>query len=389
MNILLAFDKFKDSMTATRACEAAESGIRSALGRKVSVDHAPLTDGGEGFCRILTEAAEGYLEYHPVTGPIGEELDAPIGWVEADRLTDDARHLWGDTAGRIAVIEMASVAGLEQLPFSHRHPSHCTTCGVGELIRIAVAEEADAILLGIGGSATSDLGIGALESMGLRLVNNQNTYPSDWPGVEAIDGKLDFDPPPIHIACDVSNPLLGPRGAAAIYGPQKGLKPEEIEPFDAEAGRMAALLCRHFNQPESLAATPGCGAAGGIGFGLKVACGATFVPGFELVAAWLNLPAKVARADLILTGEGKFDLSSLSGKGPYALLLAARESEKPAILLAGMLDDEVREKLGRDFPQTRAVAITPKQMPLEEALLRGPENLELQVHTALLKITDP
>ena len=389
MNILLAFDKFKDSMAATRACEAAESGIHSALEGNVSVDHAPLTDGGEGFCRILTEAADGYLEYHPVTGPIGEELDAPIGWVEADCLTDEARHLLGDTAGRIAVIEMASVAGLEQVPFSHRHPRHCTTRGVGELIRVAVAEEAGAILLGIGGSATSDLGLGALESMGLRLNNTAGTYPSDWPQVEAINGELELDPPPIHIACDVSNPLLGEKGAAAIYGPQKGLKLEEVESFDAEAGRMATLLCRHFDQPENLAATPGCGAAGGIGFGLKVACGAIFVPGFELVAAWLNLSAKVARADLVFTGEGKFDRSSLSGKGPYALLLAARASKKPAILLAGTLDDEIREKLARDFPQTRAAAISPKQMPLEEALQRGPENLELQVHTALLKLTEP
>lgn len=373
-------------MTATRACEAAESGVRSALGAQVGVEHAPLTDGGEGFCRILTEAADGYIEYHPVTGPTGEEIDAPIGWVESDSLSGDAKQRLGQPRGRIAVIEMASVAGLEQVPVPQRHPGHCTTCGVGELIRIAAAEDAGAILLGIGGSATSDLGLGALESMGLRLGSAGITYPADWPTIEAIDGALDFQPPAIHIACDVSNPLLGPNGAAAVYGPQKGLRPEEIEPFDAEARRMAQLLCRHFNRREDLPAAPGCGAAGGIGFGLKAACGASFVPGFELVSSWLDLPARLGRADLVLTGEGKFDRSSLSGKGPYALLQAAHKASKPAILLAGIFDDAARQALKENFSGVEAFAITPKQMPLEEALMRGAENLELQVHSALLKL---
>lgn len=386
MRILTAFDKFKDSMTATRACEAAESGIRSALGDAAEVKHAPLTDGGEGFCRILTEAADGHIEYYPASGPLGDEIDAPIGWVEEGKLSTGV-HLHAEgLKGRIAIIEMASVAGLEQVPFTQRHPHHCSTRGVGELIRIAVAKKADAILLGIGGSATSDLGLGALESMGLRFEGAKDILPKNWPRVTGLKGRLDFNIPPIYIARDVDNPLLGPHGAAAIYGPQKGMLANEVKSFDAQAKRMAKLLCQQMNQPETLMAIPGCGAAGGIGFGLKVACEAKFVPGFELVEAWLNLPEKIAWADLILTGEGKFDLSSLSGKGPYALLLAARENKKAALLLAGALDTMTAHKLRNDFPQTRAYAISPECMELNDALARGPENLELTVFSAVNEI---
>ncbi len=386
MNILVAFDKFKDSMTANRAGEAAEAGIRQTLGGDPIVHQAPLTDGGEGFCRILTEAGEGYVEYHPVTGPLGEELDAPLGWVEASALCFGAREQLCRIDGRIAIIEMASVAGLEQVPFHLRHPRHCTTRGVGELVRIAVAENASAILIGIGGSATSDLGLGALESMGLRFNGTEAITPSAWPGITTLSGQIEFNCPPIFIACDVANPLLGTDGAAAIYGPQKGLGADEVETFDRETGRMAALLCEHFAQPESLMRTPGCGAAGGLGFGLKVACGATFLAGFALVEAWLDLPVKIQEADLILTGEGKFDRSSLSGKGPYALLCAARKASKPSLLFAGAIDPATATTLVRDFPNCRAHAISPTGMPLDDALTRGPENLELSVRSALLDL---
>lgn len=383
MNILIAFDKFKDSMTATLAGDAAEAGIRSALSGTAAVRHAPLTDGGEGFCRILVESADGYIEYHPVTGPLGEEVDAPLGWVETKNLSEKTAELLGGARGRIAIIEMASVAGLEQVPLTSRHPAHCTTRGVGELIRIAVAGQADAILLGVGGSASSDLGLGALESLGLGIEGAPNSLPMNWTKITGFSGAPDLKAPPVFIACDVDNPLLGPRGAAAVYGPQKGLKEAEISAFDAGAKRMAARLCDYFGTPLAMIHTPGCGAAGGIGFGLKLALGANFVPGFQLVEAWLDLPGKVAWADCILTGEGKFDLSSLSGKGPFALLAAARNTNKPAFLLAGAIDPEARTALAEKFPQIKAYSISPPAMPLDEALTRGPENLELQVHTAL------
>ena len=160
---------------------------------------------------------------------------------------------------------MASAAGLEQVPPEHRHPKNCTTRGVGNLIRIAVAEEASAILIGIGGSATSDLGLGALEAMGLKFCESGQITPAQWPSLETISGQIELDVPPIYIACDVDNPLLGTMGAAAVYGPQKGLAADEIEAFDDTSAKVATKLCEFFNKPSSAMKTPGSGAAGGIG----------------------------------------------------------------------------------------------------------------------------
>jgi len=383
MHILAAFDKFKDAMPADRACDAALSGARAALGESHTLIRAPLTDGGEGFCPILTNAANGHIEYHKVCGPLGEEIEAPLGWVDLSRIPESARKYLGAKNGKLAIIEMASVAGLEQVPAAQRHPGHCTTRGVGELIRIAVAEEADAILLGIGGSATSDLGLGALEALGLEFCPSGQVTPAQWSAIEQIQGNIELNIPPIYIACDVDNPLLGTQGAAAVYGPQKGLVPNEIEAFDDASARVAKRLCHFFNQPESLLKTPGSGAAGGIGFGLNVACGAEYVPGFELVTAWLDLTSKIRDADLVLTGEGKFDTSSLAGKGPYALLAAAYSSDTSAILLAGLAEEEAAQSVRERFPGTAVYSITPEGTPLPQALKSAPEFLTQKVTEVL------
>jgi glycerate kinase len=254
---------------------------------------------------------------------------------------------------------------------------------VGELIRIAVAEDADAILLGIGGSATSDLGLGALEALGLEFCPSAQITPAQWSAVEQIKGKIELDVPPIYIACDVDNPLLGARGAAAVYGPQKGLTFGEIEPFDDASARVAKLLCQFFKQPESRLKVPGSGAAGGIGFGLNVAFDSEYVPGFELVTAWLDLATKIQEADLVLTGEGKFDQSSLAGKGPYALLAAAYSSDTNAILLAGLAQEDAAQTVRDRFPGTAVYSITPEGTPLPEALKSAPDLLKLKVTEVL------
>jgi glycerate kinase len=384
MNVLAAFDKFKDSMPAGRACDAALAGALNALGEPLTMTRAPLTDGGEGFCPILTEAAGGYMEHHTVCGPLGDEIEAPLGWVELARIPKHARKFFGAEKGKLAIIEMASTAGLEQVPSSQRHPGHCTTRGVGELIRIAVAEEADAILLGIGGSATSDLGLGALEALGLDFCPSGQVTPAQWGAIDTIGGRIELDVPPIYIACDVDNPLLGVRGAAAVYGPQKGLAAEEIEAYDEASARIAKKLCTFFKQAESTMKIPGSGAAGGIGFGLNVAFGAAYVPGFELVTAWLDLTAKIQEADLVLTGEGKFDVSSLAGKGPYALLAAAYSSDTPAILLSGLAMEDAAKIVRERFPGTAVYSITPEGTPLPQALQSAPEFL-MQKVTEVLK----
>lgn len=376
MKLLAAFDKFKDSMSAAAACKAAARAAHEVFGDTVVVTETPLTDGGEGFCPILTYAAAGHINRHLVCGPLGNELKAPIGWVEAEKLPETARQQLGNPSGQLAIIEMASAAGLEQVPAERRHPKHCTTYGVGQLIRIASENGADAILLGIGGSATSDLGLGALEALGLEFPNVAQITPEGWPCVHSINGHVGLKIPPIYIACDVDNPLLGPNGAASIYGPQKGLRPIELPAFDAEASRLAGLLCDYFNQSQSLIDEPGSGAAGGIGFGLKVACGANYVAGFSLVKAWLDLDRKVAQADLVLSGEGRIDRSSLSGKGPYALAASAHAANKPCILLAGKVDADAADSLHQRFPRCQVFSITPDQLNLAEALVKGAHNLQ-------------
>jgi glycerate kinase len=383
MKILAAFDKFKDAMPAGMACDAALSGALEALGEPLTLSHAPLTDGGEGFCPILTQAASGYMEHHKVSGPLGEEVDSPLGWVNLEQIPESACKLLGSKKGKLAIIEMASVAGLEQVPNAQRHPKHCTTRGVGELIRIAVAEEADAILLGIGGSATSDLGLGALEALGLQFCPSGQVTPAQWPAIEQIEGSIELTVPPIYIACDVDNPLLGTRGAAAVYGPQKGLKPDEIEAFDGASERVAKQLCEFFKQPECTLRASGSGAAGGIGFGLNVAFGSNYVAGFELVTAWLDLSSKIKEADLVLTGEGKFDNSSLAGKGPYALLAAAYSSDTSAILLAGLAEEEAAQTVRNRFPGTAVYSITPEGTPLAQALKLAPDFLKQKVNEVL------
>lgn len=375
-------------MTAAAACQAASTGIHTALGDSTTITEAPLTDGGEGFCSILTNSANGTIEQHVVSGPLGEPISAPLGWVDTQALSIPTNAFLPFEGTRLAVIEMASVAGLEQVPSERRHPRNCTTKGVGELICLAIASGADAILIGIGGSATSDLGLGALDALGIHTIAQtgqpiSDTTPEQWPLVQAFSGKIDLELPPIFIACDVDNPLLGPRGAAAIYGPQKGLAPSEIEPFDELSGVLATKLCAHCQQSTKLMGLPGSGAAGGLGFGLKVACGAAYVPGFDLVMAWLDLKSKVLEADLVLTGEGKFDQSSLAGKGPYALLEEAHRCGKQSIVFAGAIDAVAVDRVRELFARSDAYTITPENCPLPEALAYGARNLEVKVSAVI------
>jgi glycerate kinase len=243
------------------------------------------------------------------------------------------------------------------------------------LIRTASELGAGAVLLGIGGSATHDLGLGALSALGFEFRGADGAkirppVPAQWPRLTRIEGALYPSIPPIRIACDVSNPLLGPRGAAAVYAPQKGLLPEDFERLEAATARMAALLIAASGASPNLPKLPGAGAAGGISFGLMAAAGALVLPGFELVSAWLNLEARVASADLVVTGEGRFDESSSEGKGPGAVAAQARRLGRPAHVFAG----EIRGKSAAHLH-----AITPEGMPLDRALREARANLTAEV----------
>jgi glycerate kinase len=366
MRVLVAFDKFKDALTAPEACIAAAAALR-AKHPGWQLDLCPLTDGGESFTELLCQKLGERIETIEARGPRGGKVAAPVGFISAFALPTAARTHLGAT-GTLAVVGMASASGLMRLPRVERNPWHTTTAGTGDLLRFAAHEKADAILLGVGGSATNDLGLGALAALGMRFLDESGQsiepIPAHWSRIVRIAGSVSL--PPVFIACDVTNPLLGPSGATATFGPQKGLPRAEVPALEAQALRIAGLLCDHCGRSRSMADTPGAGAAGGIAFGLMVAAGATLVSGSDLVSAWFDLPARLGAADLVLTGEGRFDATSLGGKGPGAIAAEARRLGKSVHVFAGSLG--VPTDAGHH-------AITPAGMSLTEALPRTGELL--------------
>ncbi len=378
MRVLFAFDKFKDSLSAREACTLAASALRERHSDWI-LDVCPLSDGGEGFSEILTAAAGGEVRTETVTGPRESRVSASFGLVSLERIPAAARALLPPLAGRsgpakVAVIDMASASGLALLKTEDRDLWHTTTVGTGELIRRASELGAAAILLGVGGSATHDLGLGALGALGLEFQTARGErifppFPARWRDISRIGGNVHASIPPIRIACDVSNPLLGPRGAAATYGPQKGLRPADLSRLDHESARLALMLCSQCGRPDALMETPGAGAAGGISFGFMTAAGAQLVPGFELVSAWLDLETKLAAADLVITGEGRFDDSSLDGKGPGAVAARALALGKTVHVFAG-------SATAKNPPANLVLrSITPTGVPLEQALSQAAHNL--------------
>jgi glycerate kinase len=383
MRVLAAFDKFKDSVSAPAACEAAAVAV-AGLGAAWSVDSCPMSDGGEGFADALTRAAGGHTMTATVTGPRGAQTPCSFGVVEAATIPGAARELLGlgPAMDRLAVLDMASASGLALLKPELRDPMLASSEGTGELI-LAAAAGADAILLGVGGSATSDFGLGAMAAMGIRFVDEtgriiERIVPANWHRLAGIEGTVNVAAPPIRIACDVDNPLLGPRGAASVYGPQKGLRPVDGAVLEREGERIASMVCRHFGRPRGLAGEKGAGAAGGMAFGLMAATGARILPGFELVCSWLDLRARLACADVILTGEGRFDDTSLAGKGPGAVVRMALALGKKVHLFAGQVS------LSSPIPGLSTHTITPPGMPLAEALACTPALLRASVREALV-----
>lgn len=386
MRVLLAFDKFKDSLTAPEACAAAAAGLR-ARHPDWQIETCPLSDGGEGFAEILTNAVHGTFRQVSVTGPRGQPASAGLGLMTYAQVPVAARSLLPPPPGpaaaaQIAVIDMASASGLALLGPAERDVWQTSSVGTGELIRLAAAEGVAALLLGVGGSATHDLGLGALAALGLEFQSARGTairppIPARWAEIERIQGTVTPRVPPIRIACDVSNPLLGPRGAAATYGPQKGLQPADLPRLDAESGRLARLLCAHCGRPENLRDIPGTGAAGGISFGLMAAADAELVPGFEFVSAWLDLESRLAAADMVITGEGRFDDSSLQGKGPGAVAARALSLGKQVHVFAG------RATVAQPPERLSVHSITPDHTSLDQALRDAAANLQRAVSETL------
>ena len=323
MNILLAPDSFKGTLSAREVCEIEARTIRDVF-PDAHVTMLPMADGGEGMADACLSVFGGERTACRVTGADG-------------RMTDAAYALLPDGS---AAIEMAAAAGLP-LMCGRLGPLHATTYGVGELLRDAQRHGAKRILLGLGGSATNDCGIGMAAALGWRFANVDGVQVA--PLAENL-GKISAIVPPqermkveVLAACDVDNPLLGAQGATYVFGPQKGVT-ETIKPqLEADMAHFAAVLKKTF--PDFDAAAPGTGAAGGMGAAVKTFLGGMLCPGIELLLDAAKFDTLAADADLVITGEGRMDAQSLHGKVPCGVAKRARRAEKPCIAVCGALGD--------------------------------------------------
>lgn len=325
MRILLAFDKYKGSLTAKEVSLAVEAGIKSGW-QEVEFDHCPIADGGDGFVPVLIQAFGGENRRVCVQDAQGRPSEACYGLIQAN-------------GKKVAVMEMSEASGIAKVQDLPLNPHTANTYGTGELILDACQQGVDQILLGIGGSATNDGGIGMLQALGFEFFDAENQRLNTFP--EQMDRVARFTSPEVSwpeiiVACDVNNPLLGAQGATRVYGPQKGVT--DAPWFEERLEVLAQAVCKLSGHDAR--ELPGAGAAGGMGFALSAFLKAKLQPGFEMVAEVLHLEQKVAQADLVLTGEGRMDAQSLNGKGPLGVAILARKYHKPVIAVAGGIQDQ-------------------------------------------------
>ncbi len=324
MRILIAPDKFKGSLSAGEVASAMAVGVRRVI-PNAEIDLCPVADGGEGTVAALVAATGGTIVTRTVTGPLPEQK------VEA---------AFGMLPGNVAVIEMAAASGLALVPVDQRDPMATTTFGTGELLTAARDLGATKVILGIGGSATIDAGIGCAQASGLTVILEEGepvamTEPLCGRDIDRVvlikQGRGGAaDRLTIEVACDVTNPLLGPNGAAAVYGPQKGATPEAVQWFDEQLKAMATRTGKL-----QQAGFAGAGAAGGLGFAMLAYFNATLRPGITLVLDACKFTERVAGVDLCLTGEGRLDGQTASGKAVHGVALACKSVSVPCIAIAG------------------------------------------------------
>lgn len=390
MKILLAPNALKGSCGAGAAAQALARGVRRAAPGAELVA-VPVADGGDGLLELALDVLAAQRIAVRVTGPRFAPVEAALAWVPERRL---------------ALVEMALASGLALVPEAERNPLRTTTRGTGELIRAALDLGAETLLVGIGGSATTDGGIGMASALGYRFLDAAGReVPPTGAGLAAI-ARIDAsgaDPRlarvDLQAVCDVDNPLTGPRGAAAVYGPQKGASPEQVARLDAGLAHLAALVaegfptgvCRSRDEsskpcvgatpkgitaqpsPGALAEQPGAGAAGGLGFGLRAFCGARLRPGAELVLEMLDFDRHLAGADLVLTTEGRLDSQTLAGKAPALVAARARQAGIPCIAIAGSLEPGLSGLADRGF--TAALSLCPGPLCLTDAMAQAEDLL--------------
>lgn len=357
MKYVIAPDSFKESMTAGDAAAAMEEGIRS-------VDPAaecviiPMSDGGEGFA-------------HAVAAAWGAE------WIELDSVDALGRPIRAGygLSGHEAVVDIASSAGLEQIAPRDRDVARSSSAGLGILVRDAIARGARRVVIGLGGSATNDAGAGMLVALGARLLDARGRQLAGTLGELGRVASVDLSGLPRElrsagflVASDVTNPLTGPRGATAVFGPQKGVPLDAVAEYDAALGRFALLV-----GSRQLAERPGAGAAGGVGFALTAVLNAEIRPGIDVVSGLTDLPQAMSGADLVLTGEGSVDAQTLDGKAPAGIARIAARAGVSVLLFAGRLGRGSEALL--EHGVTELHQIVDEDVPLSDALANGFANL--------------
>ncbi len=348
--ILIAPDKFKGSLSAPAAATAISEGILRREPDAV-IDLCPIADGGEGFMEAMATALNGRHIACPAVDALGRVILSRYAVAET-------------AAGLIAILEMAETAGLWRLQKHEYDPRLTTTRGVGMQIVHAISEHAvSRIVLGLGGSATNEGGAGMAAALGIKFLDGNghsvDPAPSKIGAIRCIDASSRIGLPRITAACDVDNPLLGERGATAVFSQQKGASQASMASLEAALTHLVRV-----SNAADAAATPGAGAAGGLGFGLLHFAQATLVPGFDLLAESLDLESRIRDADLVITGEGSIDNQSLSGKGPVALARLANRLSIPVVGLCGRADPSARES----GIFTSLYALSDTGLPLETLL---------------------
>lgn len=355
MKAVIAIDSLKGSLSSIDAGDAIAEGIRRA-DSQAEVIVRPLADGGEGTVDALVQGMNGTLQKVTVTGPLGEHVDCAYGIIEEEQM---------------AVIEMSGAAGITLVPDEKKNPLFTTTYGVGEVIRDAIGKGCRRFVIGIGGSATNDGGIGMLQALGYGFLDREgNPVPYGARGLEVLYRITDENVLPqlseceFKIACDVTNPLCGERGASAIYGPQKGATPEMIRQMDDWLMDYAKLAKENYEKADL--DYPGTGAAGGLGFAFLTFTNAVLESGIKIVLEETRLEQYLQDADIVVTGEGRLDGQTAMGKAPVGVAKLAGKYHIPVVAFAGSVTEDAvkcnEEGIRAFFPILRGI------MTLEEAM---------------------
>jgi len=361
--IVIAPNAFKGTLTADEAAWCIQRGMQKALPHATFVC-VPMADGGDSTAAAIVEATGGHWVRCRVSDPLGRKISAHFG-------------LTGD--GRTAVVEMAAASGLVLLKPAERNPLITSTRGTGELIRAALDKEVSRLLVGIGGSATNDGGMGMARALGVKFLDARGRELPEGGGALEKLARIDvagLDPRlkqvQVEVACDVDNPLFGPRGAAQVYGPQKGATPAMVRKLDAGLKYFSVVIKQDLGM--AVAKLPGAGAAGGLGAGLVAFLKGQMRPGGDIVMEAVNLPAKLAGCDLVITGEGRLDRQTIFGKAPAGVAKAAQKLGLPVIGICGSLGADAGKLASLGF--IASFSALEELMPETELAKRAPAMLE-------------